>query len=158
MKEILLNNELALSYPEGFAGPSEEELAKLRFLNKKGAGEVLYDPERHMYATAAYQTIGGFQAMLLNIQDLGKNDAKVVAKAMEPYSCEMGEVETKTVAGEDAVSYSYHYTAEGKAMFGETTEIKKGKNIYYLHFYGRTDEEENCRSVIASVLSTAAFR
>ncbi len=157
MKEVLLNEELALTYPEGFAAPGEEEMQKLQFLNK-GPGEVLFDPDRHMYATAAYQTIGGFQAMLLNIQDIGVNDAKVVAKAMEPYDCRMGEVTTKEVAGEKAVSYSYHYTAQGKEMFGESTEIKKGKNIYYLHFYGRAEEEDSCRAVIATVLGSAVFK
>ena len=96
--------------------------------------------------------------MLLNIQDIGVNDAKAVAKAMEPYDCRMGEVTTKEVAGEKAVSYSYHYTAQGKEMFGESTEIKKGKNIYYLHFYGRAEEEDSCRAVIASVLGSAVFK
>ena len=47
MKEVLLNEELALTYPEGFAAPGEEEMQKLQFLNK-GPGEVLFDPDRHI--------------------------------------------------------------------------------------------------------------
>ncbi len=157
MKQILLNDKLSLTYPDGFDTPSLEEIEKLQFLNK-GPGEILSDPERHLLATAAYRTISGLQAMLLNINDIGKKDAKLIADAMAKYSCRMGEVQSTTVAGEKAISYSYHYTAEDVEMFGESIEMKNGKDIYYLHFYGRAENEEKVRGLIEEVIASAAFR
>ena len=107
---MLLNNELSISFPEGFNEMSLEERKKLKLL-AEGPGVCLSDPERHMIVSIGWKPLGLLPRLILNTNDIAAQTAKGI---------------------------SYQYDAEGVEMTGETLAVKNKKTLYYFHVYTRT--------------------
>ena len=65
METVVLNNEMQLSYPDGFHVMSEEELSKMTFYGE-APGWCISDPERHIDLSVSWKKTNGLFAKILN--------------------------------------------------------------------------------------------
>ena len=134
---MLLNNELSISFPEGFNEMSLEERKKLKLL-AEGPGVCLSDPERHMIVSIGWKPLGLLPRLILNTSDIAAQTAKAIRQAMTPFSYRGEKAVEKKLGGLTAKGISYQYDAEGVEMTGETLAVKSKKTLYYFHVYTRT--------------------
>lgn len=153
MQEIILNNEFKLSVPDGFHVLSEEEKAGMRLL-EEGPFVGLSNPDRHIMATIGWKKAPGFSSLLLSSKDLIKNTEKTVRKSMSPFGYRCRGFEKKQIAGNEADSFLYEYTAQQVDMLAETCVMKVDKIIYYFNFYGRAALEQESLSAWNEILGS----
>ncbi len=156
MGELLLNNELKFTYPEGFHVMTEEE-RRQQSQPLNGSWEGFSDPERHVIMTVGWKQIPGFSAKLLSGKDIARNSEKYLRKVMKPYGYRLEQYYERTAAGIETNGFSYSYTVQGIAMTGYCYELKRNKSVYYFHFYTRTELKEENQKVLDEILDLAAF-
>ncbi len=155
MTEYVLNDELNVSFPEGFHEMDPEERKNLNFL-EEGEGSCFKDPDRHILVSIGWKTINGFASMMLSAKDIAGNMEKTFAQAMASTGYRfVDHLEKKagTLPG-----FRYAYTAQGIGMTGESFILKHGKTVYYLHVYVRTELLEESLAVTDAILDSVSIR
>ena len=56
-----------------------------------------------------------------------------------------------------AEGFAFEYEKEGTAMYAESFVIKKGKALYYLHFYSRAEFRDVNTELWSGILSGARW-
>ncbi len=153
MENILLNNELNLSYPEGFHVLDDEERNRLTFF-EDGPGVCLSDPERHIMMSVGWKQAGGFAAMVLNSKDVAKNMEAKIRKPMKQFGYRLEGFVSREVGGKQANGFRYEYEAQGIGMFAESLAVKMNKTIYYIHFYARTALKAESLPIMEDILGS----
>ena len=157
MESITLNDELTLTYPEGFRVLTQDEMDSMQFL-EKGAGICLSDPERHILISVGWKRPGVLAGLMLNAGDLAKNSEKTIRKAMQNMGYRCRGFEKKQIAGNRAEGFGYEYSAQGVEMLGETYVTKIEKTVYYFNFYARREREAEAMTVWKQILETVNRR
>lgn len=157
MESITLNDELTLTYPEGFRVLTQDEMDSMQFL-EKGPGTCLSDPERHILISVGWKRPGVLAGLMLNAGDLAKNSEKTIRKAMQNMGYRCRGFEKREIAGNRAEGFGFEYSAQGVEMLGETYVMKIGKTIYYLNFYTRRECETETAAVWEQILETIKRR
>lgn len=153
---LTLYGRLTLSWPDGFHVMDEAERKKLTFYGD-GPSEAISDPDRHITVSVGWKPLGGFAGMLLGARDVAKDMAKKLSRPMQAYGWRSGGALTKVVGGEKAEGFSYEYEAQGISMVGESYAIKRGKTLYYLHFYARKALKSESLEVWNAILASAKW-
>ena len=84
MGNIELNNDLKLSYPDGFHVMTEEELKKYKYF--EGApGFCIEDPERHIIISVSWRQANPFVAMIAGTADVARNMEARIRKPMKKF-------------------------------------------------------------------------
>lgn len=156
MQEILLNEELRLTYPEQFHVMDEEERRQLNFY-ADGPGACLSDPERHLMVSIGWKKINGLAAMLISEKDIARNMEMQVRTPMQQREYKMQGFVSTEAGGKKAEGFNYAYSVDGKGMAAQSLVAKNKKTIYYLHFYARTETFEEGRPVWEEILRTARW-
>lgn len=137
MEKITLNDELTLVPPAGFRRMTEAECSGMTVL-EDGLWVGLRDEERRIVVTAGWKDVDGLTAILLKSRDLAKNMEKQVQKAMESMDYHLVDFADRTIAGMRASGFQYKYRAQETDMMGESYAVKRGRTVYYFHFYARS--------------------
>ncbi len=155
MRDIILNDELKLSLPDGFRVMDEAERGRLHML-AEGGGICVSDPDRHILISAGWKQAGMLAGMLVNERDLAKNMETSVSRALAQSGYRGEEAVRKTIGGLEASGFRYTYTAEGICMAGESLAFKSGKTLYYIHLYAREESREASLKIWDEILASAS--
>ena len=136
MKEVLVNDQLILSYPDGFHIMTESERSKLNLL-EDGQWIGLSDPDRHMIVTVGWKHAGFLTANFSTSNDLAKGMEKKIRKPMEPFGYRNEGFTDRVVAGEKACGFRYGYKAQSVDMVAESLVLKCDGTVVYFHSYMR---------------------
>ena len=90
MEKIQLNNELTLTYPEGFHVMGKEELEKHQYFGEAPAWSIS-DPGRHVMISIAWKKTNGFVAKLLNTKDIVQKMEAGIRNPMQQYGYHLEE-------------------------------------------------------------------
>ncbi len=170
---MVFNNELELEFPKGFRVMDAQERKGLNLL-ADGPGEILTDPDRHIIVSVGWKTLGGLTAKLVSAKDAAENAESAVRKPMQAFGYALAAFDSRALGGEKAEGFRYSYTVKAAAaagetgsagqpagedvgMLGETYTMKRGKTLYYLHFYGRQALKEDSLAVWNGILASAHF-
>ena len=153
---LTLNSELTLAFPDGFHVLDAEERSRIRFA-EEGAGICLSDPDRHIFVSVAWKEVNGFSALILNNHDLAKHMERSVKKSMRQFGYMTGGKIRRIVGGKESEGFCYTYTAQQIRMFGESLVLRRGKTIYYFHFYVRESLKEESLPLWDSLLAAAEW-
>lgn len=154
---LTLNGHLTLSWPDGFHVMDEAERKKLTFYGD-GPSEAISDPDRHIIVCIGWKPLGGFTGMLLGTRDVARDMEKKLSRPMQAYGWRSGGALTKAVGGEKAEGFCCEYEAQGIGMYGESYTIKRGKTLYYLHFYARKALKSDSLEVWDAILASMKWR
>ena len=153
---ITINHELGISYPDGFHVMDPGERQRLRVL-EDGPVKCLSDPERHIMISIGYKQPPKLALMMLNAKDIAKNAEKKIRKAMQPFGYRPAGFTDRSMGGEKAYGFAYEYEAQGTGMYAETFALKKGKTVYYLHFYARKALQEESAALWKEICDSMYF-
>ena len=153
---VSLNNTLRVFYPDGFHVLDENERSKFKSLGG-GPVECLSDPERHILISTGWKSLGMLTGMLFGAKDAAESAEAQVRKAMKANGYRSNGFLTEEIGGEESSGYCYEYEAEGMVMYGETCVVKRGKELYFLHFYTRVAMKDENLEMWNGMLASAAW-
>lgn len=157
MKEFI-NNDMIISYNDGFDRMDEKEMSQLTFY-ETSPGLCIKDPDRHIIMTFAYKKTGAFVAFLAsNPKEVARSMAKKLGKIMAPDSFQLDDERTFDFDGYQGGGFKYHYQAQGIDMSGQSYVIKKEKTYYYIHAYYRTELTTESEAVITQTLASIRWQ
>ena len=156
MAELILNNELLLKYPEGFHVMSEEERSKMNML-EEGKWAGLFDPDKHILVTVGWKQTG-IASMILSGLDLANNMEKHIRRAMMSFGYRLEGFKECQIADTKVHGFGYEYVSHEIPMYAESYAMKKGKVIYYFHFYARTAMKSESIAIWRDMLSSIAVK
>ncbi|MBE6989550.1 MAG: hypothetical protein E7426_02235 [Ruminococcaceae bacterium] len=156
MEQVRLNEDLGLSYPDGFQVMSAEELSKLRFSG--GAPQwCISDPERHMILSISWKKVNGLVAKLLSAKDIAKDTEAKLSRPMKTYGYRMEDFFELELDGKSTAGFLYRYTVQGIGMSGKTLTVKNGRTIYYIYFYFRTAARKASLETLDEILDSVRW-
>ena len=156
MEEALLNNELALTVPEGFSQMDTLELARASFTDRAPFFSIR-DPERHISVTAAWKRVGKLRASLTSPLAAAKRSERNFSAAMQTRAYRSGELSAAVLGGREAAFYRCAYRAEGVEMTGISLVCRGRDSVYYIHGYFRSDSLEQSLPVWEVIVKSARW-
>lgn len=156
METELLNNELNLSYPQGFHVMNQEELSTYNFY-AAAPGWCINDPDRHIMISIAWKQVPGLFAKMLKVKDIAKSMEGQMAQVMKAYDYQTVGSVSRTSGGKEAEGFSYQYKVQDTEMSGISLSIKNKNTFYYIHMYYRTALKEESLPVLEQILDSASW-
>jgi len=157
MGNIELNNDLKLSYPDGFHVMTEEELKKYKYF--EGApGFCIEDPERHIIISVSWRQANPFVAMIAGTADVARNMEARIRKPMKKFGYKPEGFIRRDVGGRAADGFRYTYQVQEIVMKGESLSVKNGSNFYYIHSYFRDALREESLAVLDGIFGSAGWK
>ena len=115
-------------------------------------------PEIHMIVTAGWKHLGGFAGTILSTRDIAKETEKSIRRALAAFGYEAAGFQERRIGTQKAEGFRYTYTVRNIAMTAETWIVKTGRDLYELHFYGRTETLDECLSVWEELLASVRWQ
>ena len=152
MNTVTLNDELTITYPDGFVEKDENEKAGMNFYGKI-PDLCLNNPEKHITLSIAFKKYGAVAAALTDQKGIVKNMSKKTAGLMKEFNFRPGGALTRKIGPFTAYGYGYSYEATGTKMLGQSFVVKSGRTFYYIHCYYRAELKEESETVIDGILA-----
>ena len=156
METALLNNELNISYPDGFHVMDQSELSAYNFY-AAAPGWCINDPDRHIMVSVAWKQIPGLFAKMLKTKEVAKSMEGQMAQAMKAYDYRMDEFVSRTPGGKEAEGFCYQYKVQETEMSGMSFSIKNKNTFYYIHMYYRSALKDQSLPVLEEILNSAVW-
>lgn len=157
METVLLNNELNLTYPDGFHEMGKEELSRQTFYDTAPDWSIS-DPDRHMVIAISWKRTNGLLAKLLNTKDMAvKMEAKIKVP-MQQYGYRLEGFVAREPGGRRGDGYRYVYEVQDTGMSGESIYLKNGNTFYYIHSYYRTSLKEDSLAVLDGIFDSFSWK
>lgn len=156
MEKMKLNNELTITYPDGFHVMDQEELGKHQYFGE-APGWSISDPDRHIMISAAWKKTNGIVAKLLNTKDIARQMEAGIKAPMQQYGYQFEEFLSLQAGGKTADGYRYSYTVQEIGMSGESLCIKNKSTFYYIHCYYRTEQKEESIALFEKMIGEISW-
>ena len=153
MEYLMISEQLKLPCPSGFHLMSDEEKAKLNFL-ESGEGFCLRNEDRHMLVSVGWRETGMLTAMLLSDISVEKNMESSIRQAMQPYGFRLETYLNRQIASGNAAGFRYTYTAQDTGMLSESYVLRSGRSVIYFHLYARDAFREESLPVWNDLLAS----
>ena len=142
MPDVKINNELTLTYPEGFQEMNEETLTRY-FSSPKNRWGV-YDPERHVIISVSW-TKAGFFSFLTDAENvLLSAQARMRSNLINYKRTSSSKMK---IAGKKGFGFRFEYRVNDRNIYqsGDLRAFKYKGKFYALEYIGRriTDEEHH---------------
>ena len=157
MEEVLLNNELALSFPEGFEQMDTLELARDSFTDRTPFFSAR-DTARHISVTAAWKKVGKLSAATTGAMSAAKKSERNFCAAMQTRDYRSGGLSPLQLCGQDAASYRCAYRLDGLEMTGISLVCKSRDSFYYIHGYFQTEHLERSLPVWEEIVRSICWK
>ena len=154
--DVVLNQELMISIPEGFHVMSEEELSKLNHYGQI-PNWCVSDPDRHIILSVSWKK-SGFASLLLNTVEVAKKMEGEIHRLLSSYGYELKGYITANLGGVSADGFRCSYIAQDVPMIGESLSAKKGKVFYYIHGYLREELQEESLRTLEEIFRTCHWQ
>ncbi len=139
MKNVVVNNDMNLMIPEGFAEISRADAEAMTVCKGPAPMWNIFNEEEHVLITASWIKAGWIVSHLYNAKDMAKsllNQYKSGLKVESPYACTYSDISETTLDGNKAYTYSCTYralTKSGKMMdMIRETVVVKIKDVFYV--------------------------
>ncbi len=138
MNNLVLNNNMNVTVPEGFKEISKEEVQAMTACGGQAPMWNILNEEDHVLISASWVKAGWLASHILNSKDMANNIQKRT-KATTNNHPELGysftRVQETNLGGNKAYAYTCTYTATNKEgekvnMVGETAVLKFGNTFY----------------------------
>ena len=156
MIKAIINNEVMLSYPDGFEEMDRAQL-KDAFLDDNPNRWGIKDEKRHMMVTILWNRTNMISAMITGpgtIADSAEHKMKT-SLSKSQYKC--NGFERKKVSGRNANGFTYEYVLEGVEQIGEVLIFQNVNCYYMLYTYALKKNEQKARVVIDAIENSIRF-
>ena len=157
VNDVKLNNELCLTYPDGFHVLDEEEMNRVFPLDVPNRWAI-WDIDRHIIISVQWHEANALLARLVSTKDLAKRVAAEAAKAYRANEYEVGELYQTTLCGEEAWGISFKYEVAGVFQIAHALVFKHAVEntncTYTLSFYEREENAEASEQVFQDLVAS----
>ena len=152
MNTVIINDELKITYPDGFIERNEQEKSGMNFYGRI-PDLCINDPERHITVSVAFKQYGAVAAALANRKGVARSMCKKTAELMKEFNFRKIGFITQKVGAFTADGFGYSYEAQNVKMLGRSFVVKSRRTFYYIHCYYRAELEDESLSVIDGILA-----
>ncbi|MBR2812226.1 MAG: hypothetical protein IKD69_12690 [Solobacterium sp.] len=151
-RNIALNKDLYLTYPEGYHLMTLDECKSIN-LTAQGEGIAIGDAGLQNIIVIGWQnTILG--SMMMNADDVARNMANTLGMGMKGANYQHSDLVQKSFGGVGGYGFSFAYDAQGVRKMGLSFVVEKGKSFYYFNFYGDSNTQAETARIAEEVLSS----
>ena len=139
MKNVVLNNDMNLTIPEGFTEITGAEVQEMSACKGPAPMWNIINKDEHVLITASWVKTGWIVSHMLSAKDMAKslrNKYRSKLNVESVYGCTYGDIYETTLDGNKAYAYSCTYKAYSKEegaivdMIRETVVVKIGSVFY----------------------------
>ena len=149
MKNISVNSQINITYPDSFNLMDSEELKK-SFITSTNDRWAIHDKENHAIISIAWQR-AGLAGSLADIRAVAKNNEKRVEQIYSDKNYKLAGFSERKIGGKKAAGYKYSYTIENVDQYTSVYLLKHGGYIYAIAYTGRIDEFEEFEKILDGI-------
>ncbi len=149
-----INNEINLTYPDGFRPMSEEEMT--RYFGSPENRWGVYDPDRHILLSVSWSKIGFFQkltdaeGLMIDIESRLRRNLLNYQKVTS-YKMKLGKQKA------EGVRFEYRVNDARIVQVGDVVAFKYKKKFYVIHFVTRKATAGADRQALKETLDSVSF-
>ncbi|MBQ3404308.1 MAG: hypothetical protein IJG63_02680 [Oscillospiraceae bacterium] len=160
MNKALINNELSLSYPDGFQLMDREEL-KNAYLDDNPDRWGIRDGERHGLISVWWhesgQMLSSFARHFGGVKSIAKSIEAKLRKGFRRNNYKFGGFFPTQLCGEEAHGLRYEYSVGDIAQYAETIVVQHKNRCYTVYYYARKDGDPSNHRLFEDILSSMSF-
>lgn len=156
MVKALINNEVILSYPEGFEEMDREALKEV-FLDDNPNRWGIKDEKRHMIITVLWNRVRMITAVITGPGTIADSAEHKMRTSLSRSRYKCNGFEQKKVSGRNANGFTYEYVLEGAEQIGEVLVFQNVNCYYTLYAYALKENRKVARMIIDSVEDSIHF-
>lgn len=156
MVKTLINNELYLSYPDGFHEMSAAEL-KETFLDENPNRWGIKDENRHMLITVLWNNTNMLSALVVGPQAVAYSAERKLSASLNKSNYKSGAIEAIKINGRNCYKFAYKYVLENVEQIGEVLVMQNVNRYYTMYTYALKDKKQAARVIIDSITNSLKF-
>ena len=156
MNHSVINQELALDWPESFHELSMQELKDMS-ISAPDEGFAIRNNDNHMLVSIHWKKLPFFLSLMADPKENMKSTEAMMRKGLEKNDYELIETTEKHAAGETLPGFVYEYTVRDSRQYSEALFLKHKNHIYAIYCYGRKDHREEDEPVFEDMLRSLQF-
>ena len=156
MVKAIINDEVILSYPDGFEEMDREQLREA-FLDDNPNRWGIKDEKRHMLITVLWNRTNMITAMITGPGTIADSAEHKMKTSLSKSRYKLGGFEKKKISGRNANGFTYEYVLEDTEQIGEVLVFQNVNCYYTLYAYALKQNKKAARVVIDSIESSIRF-
>lgn len=156
MVKTLINNELYLSYPDGFHEMDAAELKKT-FLDDNPKRWGIKDEKRHMLITVLWNNTNMLSAIVVGPQAVAYSAERKLKASLSKSNYKSSEIKPIKINHRNGYKFSYEYVLENVEQFGEVLVMQNVNRYYTIYTYALKQNNQAARVVIDAVTNSLSF-
>ncbi len=157
MAEVILNNALAVTAPEGFKDMDADVMRKAFGKDNPNCWSIR-DEDRHIIFSVLWHQASGIMFKLAgDVYSIAKSTEKKIYKQLRSYDYESNGITEEETAGCKSATVHYEYTVSDIRQSARTVVFLHNKCCYTVYYYGRKALEEQSLPIIEEFLSSLHF-
>ena len=157
MEQLLINDEMNITIPEGFTVLSAEQIAEMNYIDNPPQF-CMRNEEKHIIFSIAYKKTNRFFAALLSAKDIAGSMEKGLEGPMAQFGYELEGYTSRKVGGKASTGFGYNYQVDDVGMHGAAYSVKTKGTFYYLYAYIRQESREEGLKTVTEILDGISFR
>ena len=153
MQKATVNNELTVSFPEGFTVLTREELQQM-YLDSNPDRWGIRSAPAHQTAVIMWKKYARPEFLLPDAERIAHTNEGMMREGLKDYGYVLKGFFDAEVCGMTGCGYDYEYTNQGTATHVRTVLFRHHSIVYSASFYWRASEEapqEMIREMLASM-------
>lgn len=157
MNQVLVNNELSLSYPDGFHIMDGAELAQA-YQNSNPNRWGIWDKDRHLIVSVFWHRTNRLLVSLADAKSVAKSTERKLRKGLKSHGYSFHGFYERELCGQRTHGFHYQYQVGDVVQSGETIILKHGSLCYTIYCYTRKDTQLAGDPVFEEILRSCSFQ
>ncbi len=151
VNQAVINQEITLTWPEGFHVMDGEELREL-YQNDDTKRWGIRDKTRHLIITILWEDYSSLLIKLSDIKAVARKNEKMSARGYRDHGYRREGFFSMSVDGRQAEGYRFSYRIGEADQSGQTLLFKVKNRIYSISCIGRSEKAEEDRALFERIL------
>ena len=141
MNSVAVNNEITVSYPDGFEIMSSEELDKA-YAGVNDDKWGIWDKDSHVIITILWQKVNPVMLALADVKAIAMKNESMAAGMYKNSGYDGKGFFSETINGRKAEGYWFEYDVASIRQQAASVLFKTRNNVYSLSVFARADDPE----------------
>jgi hypothetical protein len=156
MIKAIINNEVMLSYPDGFEEMDRAQL-KDAFLDDNPNRWGIKDEKRHMMVTILWNRTNMISAVITGPGTIADSAEHKMKTSLSKSRYKLNGFTKRKVSDRNANGFSYEYVLEGAEQIGEVLVFQNVNCYYMLYAYALKKNQKAAKVVIDAIENSIRF-
>ena len=157
MTDIIINNELKMSCPEGFREMTRDEIHQ-QFGQTTEDQTGIRNESGSVYINVMYHRFNALIGAMISNKGLAQDRENRLKKIYKDKMYRSSELFHREIAGHEAYGFSYEFVLNDISMYAECILFKTKNTTYTVYYYTRKENNEQNHPALDEVCSSMAFQ